>query len=50
MSKRKPPVYDAEFFEPTAKRQSGLDLGWAVWIALAILTLFWIVVLGAMLT
>lgn len=50
MSERKPPVYDAEFFEQPQKRQRGLGFNGVMLIAFVALVMFWIVVLGLLLT
>jgi len=44
------PVYDAEFFEPSSKRQRGLGLGWHIALIFVLLTGLLIGLLGIWLT
>jgi uncharacterized BrkB/YihY/UPF0761 family membrane protein len=39
-------VYDAEYFEPSAKRQRGLALGWNIALLFVLLTGLLIAVIG----
>lgn len=40
------PVYDAEFFEPSEKRQRALGLGWHIALLFVLLTAILVAVIG----